>query len=96
MLIGGIYKFRAGSDARVGLKRFQAWAPPAGFFFQGHWARADNTGGVFLAEVETAAAAFEATAAFADQIEFDIVPVLDIMESVPLSLKVLSWIDSVS
>ncbi|HXW79802.1 MAG TPA: DUF3303 family protein [Acidimicrobiales bacterium] len=96
MLIGGIYKFRPGADQRVGLKRFQAWAPPSGFVFQGHWARADGTGGLFLAEAESAAAVFEATGAFSDLIEFDIVPVLDIMESVPVSMKVLSWIDSVS
>jgi hypothetical protein len=96
MLIAGIYKFRPGPDPRVGLKRFQAWAPPAGFVFQGHWARADGTGGMFLAEAESAVAVFEATSAFSDLIEFDIVPALEIMESVPVSARVLSWIDSVS
>jgi hypothetical protein len=81
MLLGGTYKFRTGVDQRVGLKRFQAWTPPAGFTFHGHWARA--------------AAAFEATGAFGDLIEFHLVPVLDIMESVPISARVLGWIDSI-
>jgi hypothetical protein len=95
MLIAGNYKFRPNTDQEVGLKRFGAWSPPAGFSFQGHWARADGTGGMFVAEVDSAAAAFEATAAFSDLIEFEIVPALEIMESVAISARVLQWIDSV-
>jgi hypothetical protein len=95
MLLGGTYKFRTGVDQRVGLKRFQAWTPPAGFTFHGHWARADGMGGMSIAEAESAAAAFEATGAFGDLIEFHLVPVLDIMESVPISARVLGWIDSI-
>ena len=96
MLVGGTYQFRAGADQKAGLKRFQAWKPPAGFSFQGHWTTADGMGGMFIAEADTAAAAFEAAAAFADQAEFRIVPVLDVMESVPISARVYDWIDSVS
>jgi Protein of unknown function (DUF3303) len=96
VLIGGTYRFRAGVDQRVGLKRFQAWTPPDGFAFQGHWGTADGMGGMFIADVDSAAAAFEATAAFSDLIEFQIVPVLDIMEAVPINTRVLDWIDSVS
>ncbi len=95
MLIAGYYRFRGPIDARVGLKRFLAWTPPTGFAFQGHWATADGKGGLFVADAETAAAAFEATAVFADIIEFDIVPVVDIAESVPISMRALDWIDSV-
>jgi len=95
MLLGGTYKFRSGVDPRSGLKRFQVWAPPAGFTFHGHWATADGMGGMFIAEAESAAAALEASSAFADLIEFHLVPVLDIMESVPISARVLGWIDSV-
>jgi hypothetical protein len=94
MLLGGSYRFRSGVDQGGGLKRFQAWAPPEGFSFQGHWARADGMGGMFVAEADSAAAAFEATAAFSDLIEFELVPILDIMESVPISVKTLAWIDS--
>ena len=96
MLFAGTYSFRPNNDQKGGLKRFQAWAPPDGFVFQGHWQRADGAGGMFLAEVESAAAAFEATAAWVDLIEFDIVPVLDVMEAVTVSAKVLGWIESVS
>jgi hypothetical protein len=96
MLVGGTYRFRAGVDQRIGLKRFQAWKPPAGFSFQGHWASADGTGGMFIAEADSAAAALEATATFADLLEFQLVPVLDIMEAVPINARVFDWIDSVS
>jgi hypothetical protein len=95
MLLGGIYSFRPGVDQRSGLKRFQAWTPPEGFTFQSHWARSDGMGGIFLAEVATAAAALEATTTFSDLIEFELVPVVDIMESVAISAKVFGWIDSI-
>jgi hypothetical protein len=52
MLVGGTYRFRADVDQRAGLKRFQAWQPPAGFTFQGHWTMADGMGGMFIAEVD--------------------------------------------
>jgi Protein of unknown function (DUF3303) len=95
MLLGGSYRFRAGVEEGVGLKRFQAWAPPEGFAFLGHWARADGMGGMFVAEAESAAAAFEATTAFSDLMEFELAPILDIMESLPISAKNLAWRDSV-
>ena len=82
MLVGGTYRYRAGVDQRIGLKRFQAWKPPAGFTFQGHWHTADGMGGMFIAEADSAADSLEATAAFADLLEFHVVPVLDIMEAV--------------
>jgi len=59
-----------------------AWKPPAGFTFQGHWHTADGMGGMFIAEADSAADSLEATAAFADLLEFHVVPVLDIMEAV--------------
>jgi Protein of unknown function (DUF3303) len=95
MLVGGTYRFRAGVDQRIGLKRFQAWKPPAGFVFQGHWATIDSMGGMFIAEADSAAAALEATAAFSDMIDFNLVPLLDIMEAVPINARVFDWIDSV-
>jgi Protein of unknown function (DUF3303) len=95
VLIAGNYRFRPNSDPRVGLKRFGAWTPPAGFAFQGHWTRADGNGGMFIAEADSAATAFEAAEAFADLIEFELVPVLDIMESIPISTKIVEWIDSI-
>ena len=95
VLLAGNYRFRVTDDRRAGLKRFMAWTPPPGFTFKGHWTSADGKGGLFVAEADTAAAAFEAVSAFGDLIEFDLVPIIDIMESVPISAKVLDWIDSV-
>ena len=95
MLMTGSYQFHPGMEQGAGLKRFLAWTPPEGFAFQGHWAHADGSGGMFVAEVETSAAAFEATAAFSDLMDFDLVPAIEIMESIPISGKVLAWIESV-
>jgi hypothetical protein len=96
MLIGGTYRFRPGTDQRIGLKRFQAWKPPAGFDFHGHWTTADGMGGMFIAEADSVATAFEVTATFADLLDFHLVPVLDIMEAVPINARVFDWIDSVN
>jgi hypothetical protein len=74
MRVGGTYRFRAGADQRIGLKRLPAWKPPADFSFQGHWATADGMGGTFIAEADSAVAALEATATFGDLLEFHIVP----------------------
>jgi hypothetical protein len=95
MLVGGNYRFRAGVDQSTGLKRFQAWTPPAGFTFQGHWSRADGMGGMFVAEADNAAAALQATTAFSDLLEFELVPIVDIIEAVPLTAKVIDWIGTV-
>jgi hypothetical protein len=96
MLVGGTYRFRAGVDQRIGRKRFQAWQPPAGFSFQGHWATADGMGGIFIAEADSAAAALKATSPFADQVEFHLVPVVGVLEAMPINARALDWIDLVS
>jgi hypothetical protein len=96
MLFAGTWSPLPGTDQKAGLKRFQAWVPPDGFVFQGHWQRADGGGGIFVAEVESASAAFEAMAVWTDLIEFDIAPVLEITEAAQASAKALAWIDSVS
>lgn len=94
MLVAGTYRPRAGVDQRGGLKRFTSWAPPAGFTFLGHWSRSDGDGGMFVAETESATAMFEATAAWSDLFEFDVVPVVEIAEGVPIGLRVQGWLDS--
>ena len=96
MLFLGTYDFRPEIANGTGLRRFQPWTPPAGFVFKGHWVRGDVSGGVFVAEAESAAAIFEAASAFADLIDFEIVPALDIIESLPITGKVNAWIESVT
>jgi len=94
MLLGDL-QVPTGVDQRVGLKRFQAWTLRLASHFmalgEGRW-----HGRNVHRRGESAAAAFEATGAFGDLIEFHLVPVLDIMESVPISARVLGWIDSIS
>jgi hypothetical protein len=66
------------------------WLFVPGSLGHGRW-----HGGMFIAEADSAAAAIEATLTFADILEFHLVPVLDIMEAVPISARVYAWIDSV-
>ena len=81
------------NDPRVTLPRFLKWEAPDGYEIKGHYIGADGRG-FLLAEASSALALVEATAAFADEIEFDIVPVVPIEEAIPTLQKVHAWIDS--
>jgi Domain of unknown function (DUF3303) len=81
------------NDPRVSLPRFLKWAPPEGYEVKGHYTAADGRG-FLLVEAESALALVEASSAFSDELDFDIVPVVPIEEAVPVLLKVHAWIDS--
>ena len=96
MLVGGTYRFRAGvtsgsgsSVSRPGSLRLASPSRVTG-------PRPTGIGGMFIAEADSPAAAFEATGTFADLLESHVVPVMDIMEAVPINARVFDWIDSVS
>ena len=98
MLFGVIYTVRGDvSDEKQkrSLKLFGNWTPPAGYEIKSHYAFADGSGGIILAEVSTAAAAYESAAPWGPFFEFKIAPIVDIAESVPILQKVYGWRDSV-
>lgn len=97
MLIGGTYTTRFDSEesSRRNLRLFANWTPPSGFEFKAHWARADGTGGMFVAEAASAEVLLEATAPWTTRMDFDIAPIVDIAAAVPLFMKVQAWMDSV-
>ena len=98
MLIGGSYNtnFDSEESQQRNLQLFMNWAPPDGFEFLHHWARADGKGGVFIAEAESAAAVLEAISPWVTRMKFDIAPLVDIADAVPTYLKVQEWMDGVS
>jgi hypothetical protein len=98
MLYGGSYTTRFTSEESVkrNLQLFANWTPPAGFEFKFHWARADGKGGVFVAEADSAAAALEAVSPWVSRMDFDLAPLVDIAEAVPIWLKIFEWQDSIS
>ena len=71
------------------------WNPPDGFEFKAHWARADGKGGMFVAEAESAEAVLQATSPWVVRMDFDVAPLVDVAEAVPLWLKVQEWVDGV-
>lgn len=96
MLFAGTYTFIANRNvdvARESLQLFTRWTPPAGFQFTLHVTRADGMGGLFVADVTSHAALLEATAAFASYFDFEVWPVLDITEAVPVLTAVQDWVD---
>ena len=74
---------------------FTSWAPPAGVEFKAHYEFADGSGGLAITEVATAAAGLEGSAAWSPFMDQRIVALVDITESVPISMKVAAWRDSV-
>ena len=98
VLIGGSYTTHIDTeeDQRRNLALFMNWTPPAGFAFLHHWARADGKGGVFVAEAASALAVLEATTPWSTRMDFDISPLVDMNDAVPVFLRVQAWTDSVT
>lgn len=98
MLLATTYRLK--NDTEDGQKRllqvFGNWTPPAGFEFKAHYARADGNGGIAIVEADTAAALYEATAPFTPWLDFDVVPVVEIDQSVEIDIRVYGWRDSLS
>jgi len=98
MLFGVIYTPRGDVSEESGkrvLQLFANWTLPAGYEIKSHYAFADGSGGIILAEVSTAAAAYESAAPWGPFFEFKIAPIVDIAESLPILQKVHAWRDSV-
>ncbi|MGA2286762.1 MAG: DUF3303 family protein [Dehalococcoidia bacterium] len=98
MLFASIYTYREGYGEEMGkrlLQVFANWKPPAGYEIKAHYELADGSGGIVLSEASTAAAAYEAAAAFTPFMHFRAAPVLDVAESVPIAARVSAWRDSV-
>lgn len=82
-------------DGRTSLNRFTQWTPPAGFTFKSHYQSVDGRNGFALVEANSTAAIFEAVVTFADTLEFDVHPVIDINEGVPIQMRAHQWADEV-
>jgi hypothetical protein len=80
-------------DNRRATGRFTKWTPPAGFEFKGHWVGVNGTG-FALVDAASPAAILAATAAYDDVIDFNVVPVVEITEAVPVMLQSMAWADS--
>ena len=64
---------------------FSQWTPPDGLEFKGFWAYADGSGGVSIAEADSAATIAKATAPFAPWLRFSTTPILPVEESAAIA-----------
>jgi Domain of unknown function (DUF3303) len=81
-------------DDKRTLKLFAGWKPPAGLQVKSHYGRGDG-GGFLIVEAESAAAMMESNAPWIAFFEFEVVPIVEIAEAVPILNKVYAWRDSV-
>jgi len=96
MQFGFVYRTRdkvSEDSEKRSLQLFTNWDPP--FTFVAHWAFADGSGGLGVVETDSAVALMEGIAPWNAFFEFELMPVLDIQEAVPIWMKVYGWRDSV-
>jgi hypothetical protein len=83
------------AEDRIRTRRlFLAWTPPSGMEIQAHYHYVSG-GGVVVVETDDATALFEALEPFKPTTQFDIEPVLNVMDAADISSLVESWVKDV-
>jgi hypothetical protein len=80
---------------RRSLEVFSQWQPPAGAEFQGFYGFADNSGGVAIIEVDSAATLSRTTAPWVPWLRFTATPIVPIAESSVIEGEAIAFRDSV-
>jgi hypothetical protein len=83
-------------DVRRGLEVFSKWSPPADQTFHAFLQRADGKGGYALVETDSANGLLDSASKFAPWFEFDVTPVMDITDAVPVFNEAIEWRDAIS
>jgi hypothetical protein len=96
MLFAAIYRPRQPTEEseKRSLALFTNWQPP--FEFKAHWARADGDGGIAILEADDAAVVLEGIVPYIPFFEFELSPLVDIMDAVPIFMKTNAWRDSIA
>ena len=92
---GGSGKDNEAAAAR-GLQVFGKWSPPSDVTFHQFLTRLDGEGGYSVVETDNPANVLEAPAKFSPWFEFTVVPVMDIMEGVPVFNEAVEFRKSIS
>ena len=71
-----------------------AWTPPAEVDVQSHYHYVGG-GGVVVAEAESASALYEMVEPFKPLVDFEVEPVLNVIEALAISLDIEEWVDGV-
>src|SRR5439155_11590800 len=103
MLFQVNYTTRAGGSAKENeesakrtLALFAKWSPPAGMEVKSFYARADGKGGTVMVETDDVKTLLDGPSKFGAINEFEIVPVIEITEAVPILSEALAWAASIS
>jgi hypothetical protein len=94
---GFVYRVRdsvSEDSAKRTLQLFTNWQPP--FTFLHHWAFADGSGGFGVVDTDSPEALMEGIAPWIAYFEFELMPVIEIEQAVPIFMKVNQWRDSVT
>ena len=94
---------RAGASAadneeavKRSLAVYSKWSPAADATFHQFLTRLDGTGGCAIVETDNPASVAEGPAKFAPYFDFEVTPMLDITDGVPLLSEAIEFRDSVS
>jgi Protein of unknown function (DUF3303) len=90
----------SGAEAEEATKRslavFSKWSPPSGVTFHQFVSRLDTGGGYAVVETDDPKLVAEGPAKFGPWFDFEVVPVVDITEAVPIAHEAIAFRDSVS
>lgn len=81
-------------DAKLSQAVFSKWAPSATTTFHQFVARCDGKGGFAVVETEDAAAIYRDATTFGIWFDFQVHPVLEIMDTVAINQEVLDTVES--
>lgn len=94
------WRVRPSADNEAAAKRslqvFTQWSPPEGDVFHQFLQRLDGTGGYAVVETDNPLNVLDSAAKFGSWFEFDVVPVVDIMEGMPVLNQAVDWLNGVS
>ena len=93
---GGGSGTEAEEEAKRSLAAFSKWSPPEGVTFHQFLSRLDTGGGYAVVEADDPLLVAEGPAKFAPWFSFEVVPVVDIMDSIPVAQEAIAFRDSVS
>jgi hypothetical protein len=86
----------AEADVKRSLQLFSKWSPPEGLKMNEFVERLDGQGGYVICETDDPALLMDGPAKFAVANKFEVVPVMDIMDSLPIAQEAIEFRDSIS
>lgn len=86
----------AEADLKRSLQLFSKWSPPEGLKMTEFVERIDGQGGYVMCETDDPALLIDGPTKFAVANTFEVVPVMDIMDAIPIANEGIEFRDSIS